>query len=955
MNTAVPAWTEATSHRRTHLVAPKTTRSIASIGNLKWLRSARTYRLLIGTLIALLCHVASAAQLITFEEIAAGGPGQGTGTPVLNFYAAQGVIFKAAALDYSKGIGIANFAHSGTKGIETCIAVEFCTAPIEASFTTPQARVKIRVGFDSALTQPITVVMRAFASNGTQVGQASATLNSNAVPTSIQTPIEITTATATITRVAVAIENGSTLAFTNGLAIDDFEFDVAGPPPNCSAVSDPEVTLSQPATGLQTQFNQFVLAFKVATADPFATTTVTATVGAQTRSTTFAGLSGPFGPIAVNGLLFPGSNTVIVAVKDCFGNAQVGTIVVFSPIAADERLHVMAFEATQVVQNVPSSIPLVANKSTLVRVYVNATGSTPAINNLRATLFAFRPLNNEQTRGPVLTEVVHSTNTITATTSTDLKARRLALNQSLNFQLPVDWLVAGAISFGVRFEIDGSPSSPVAIPCDGCENNFGNGKPVFSHFIDMPVMRLRIVGMQYLFGTPQDLQTPRALDFTLLTSWVQRAYPAGIFDITTSMVTASNAWQFDCDAANAQLSAIRATEVAAGRDSHTHYVALVINSGGFMRGCANDVPGSPDTSVVASLPTGDTAAGQGPRPINVTGDTDGSFGDWYGGHELAHEFGRAHPGFCNSNSSDDDQFPNPNGQISDNLQTFVGLDMGDVPNGIAQAVISPFALDIMTYCNQPQWFSAYNYLAVMQRLRAENNLPNLFRAAHSSPAETASTAASVRLPNETMVGDFVNVVAAVNLTKHTGTIRYINHVRKATVPATQANQIAAIQLRDKTGKVIRSVATSVRLDSDLAPGDDKIGLVQVVMPVDAAAARVELLVAGKILNARAISVHAPTVSQLKLTPEKLPCGTGTQTVLTWLGADADKDALTYLVQMSNGRDAWDTLSLGLKSSRLVLPAQPAEALQSRRSRTLRVIANDGYNDSLPGEISMTAP
>ena len=35
-----------------------------------------------------------------------------------------------------------------------------------------------------------------------------------------------------------------------------------------------------------------------------------------------------------------------------------------------------------------------------------------------------------------------------------------------------------------------------------------------------------------------------------------------------------------------------------------------------------------------------------------------------GGHELSHTFGRRHPGFCNGNSSDDDDFTNPNGQIS---------------------------------------------------------------------------------------------------------------------------------------------------------------------------------------------------------------------------------------------------------------------------------------------------
>src|SRR5262249_21233210 len=153
-----------------------------------------------------------------------------------------------------------------------------------------------------------------------------------------------------------------------------------------------------------------------------------------------------------------------------------------------------------------------------------------------------------------------------------------------------------------------------------------------------------------------------------------------------------------------------------------------------------------------------------------------------------------HPGFCNNNSHDDESFPNPNGQISDNFENFVGVDMGDTTNGIPQRVISPFAFDIMTYCNQPQWFSAYNYLAVMERLRAENNSPPLMQAQHLRNAPTPPFESP---PNEAAVGEFISIVASVNLTRNTGMIRYIDHVTRVMVPAHQPNQIAAVQLRDK--------------------------------------------------------------------------------------------------------------------------------------------------------------
>jgi hypothetical protein len=131
-----------------------------------------------------------------------------------------------------------------------------------------------------------------------------------------------------------------------------------------------------------------------------------------------------------------------------------------------------------------------------------------------------------------------------------------------------------------------------------------------------------------------------------------------------------------------------------GVDRDTRYIGLVSDTNGFMRGCA---PGSP--SAVASGPTGTRTWGW---------DTDGTYADWYGGHEIGHTYGREHPGFAdksdgtctNDNSlqdTQDEDYPYGGGKISTGFQHF-GFDVGDPGNSIPPDVKSPFTwTDVMTY------------------------------------------------------------------------------------------------------------------------------------------------------------------------------------------------------------------------------------------------------------------
>lgn len=176
--------------------------------------------------------------VINFDNLVTGGWGTGGPINVDNQYSAQGVTFNnARAIDYSKGIPIPGFAHSGTIAIEPCYASEFCSAPLEMKFNQAQSRVKVWVGIDSksAGNQKFDVTLRAFDNTGRQIAQDTTTLDATQGTVPIQTSLQVTSSNprqkvvirSSIVRATLSFSSPSG-AFNNGLGVDDVEFENAG-------------------------------------------------------------------------------------------------------------------------------------------------------------------------------------------------------------------------------------------------------------------------------------------------------------------------------------------------------------------------------------------------------------------------------------------------------------------------------------------------------------------------------------------------------------------------------------------------------------------------------------------------------------------------------------------------------------------------------------------------------
>ncbi|WP_248558485.1 hypothetical protein [Paraburkholderia terrae] len=384
-----------------------------------------------------------------------------------------------------------------------------------------------------------------------------------------------------------------------------------------------------------------------------------------------------------------------IAVGHANSSAEVVSLETLDYDVAANQLQLDALEVTQAIQHLSQSVPLIAGKRTVVRLYLSyyATSGITVQGQIAVRQAPSDPIT-----------YISSLNTVALDPAEagDIPPKRNDVARSLNFLLPDTQTAEGPLCIVGANIINATTGIPIVLG--------GEVRPVV-WFHASPPLRVRLLGMRYAQGSPPVTYIPSDRDFDLLVSWLGRAYPVGQVVSSRVLVTASATPPFSCGDMNAQIAAIRAMDMAGGEDSRTHYYGLVSDGGFFMRGCAAGIPSTPAPDTVASGPTG---------PGSWGWDFDGSYGDWYGGHELGHTFGRLHPGFCGESQDDLNNYPYDNGQLGGSDSSYAGFDVGDPANGLPMVALQGVQWhDVMTYCNF-QWLSAYTYQAIRLRLLAEN-------------------------------------------------------------------------------------------------------------------------------------------------------------------------------------------------------------------------------------------
>jgi hypothetical protein len=546
-------------------------------------------------------------------------------------------------------------------------------------------------------------------------------------------------------------------------------------------------------------------------------------------------------------------------------------------------IRLSGFEITQAIQEPTHAVGLIATRRTVVRALLES--AAPSALSVTGLLRVRRAGMADRLIAPAARALLDPVD------YGSLAALRGSAAKTLNFVLPDDLVSAGTIE--VSFEgLADAVGNPVPFT--------GGNQARTATFVAGTPLRIVIVGFTYTYGSPPQTHTPSQLDFDLLLSWLRRAYPASDVISAQRVVTATSATPFSCGQINGEVAQIRALDVAGGTDARTHYYGLVSDGGFFMRGCAA-VPSSPNPAAVGSGPTG---------PASWGWDGDGSYGDWYGGHEIGHTFGRRHPGFCGE-THDDPSYPYVLGQLADTPDSFVGFDVGDPAVGLGLAAMPGTSWhDVMTYCPQ-EWLSAYTYDGIRLRLAAEDALapgptaPGLGREDHRydalvSPGESAD-AQPLQL---------VDVVATLNLKLGTGQITALLPVASTGWPSPEATGRGAIELRvlDPNVETIASYWGEPQPLSDLSEDATIDALLDMVIPLPPAAAVLQLLVDGLLADEVLLEDRAPEIQNLRVQDAEdgwLEVG--------WDGPDEPPWPSSYAVQVSRTRGrTWETVAVGLR-------------------------------------------
>lgn len=564
-------------------------------------------------------------------------------------------------------------------------------------------------------------------------------------------------------------------------------------------------------------------------------------------------------------------------------------------------------EITQAIQDLNNSVRLVRDKRTFVRFHVHANSGTWTDN---ALLVAKRLPN-----GPSTTLLPLNANYAIAIRP---NPDRGVLNHAFLFELPTGYKQGSVELTAYVNPLDFS----------GRENNYSNNSvKTTANFESVSSVNLVLYRVGYrASGTDY---WPSTTHSTQLVDWLRRAYPLSNLNVWNRTYWAGNGLP-SCGSVNSALWSKKIWDIISfwsGIPTYAHYYGMVDDRGGFMRGCAMDIP-----HYIASGPTGTGTWGW---------DTDGSYGDWYGGHELAHTYGRFHAEYCGAGGGR--AYPYVGGRISPSTTgntAIYGFDIGN------RAIYGPAWKDVMTYCSN-QWLSDFTYEGLMSFFQ-------------SNPVRRAAVDMEARRYLDQT--DRILIAGVIDPTTGKVTLDpFFVIPGVGDLEPRDENGQYTIVLKNRDGQELaRYPFTPDEADGGqpLAVGagtedrQQKLLIITELVPFVAGTAAVDILGPGnQTIATVAANANPPTVTIT--TPAGGETITGTLVTVAWDADDKDQDTLYFNVQFSpDGGQSWEMLAQNITERSVQIDAANLTAGSDAR---FRVWVTDGINTSSDESASFSVP